>query len=211
MILGEDNEKMSKSRGNVVNPDNLVSEYGADAVRTYMMFMGPWDQGAPWNYQGIEGVTRFLNRVWNVVADPSTEAPAASGAPETASRELRRAVHHAIKEVTDDFEAFQFNTAVAELMTLQNALSRPEHRALAGTPAWREAVRALLLLLAPIAPHVSEELWHRSGFEGSVHLQDWPDHDAEALARATVRLAVQVNGKLREQRRALPRGRGDRP
>jgi leucyl-tRNA synthetase len=131
MILGEDGEKMSKSRGNVVNPDHLVAAYGADAVRAYLMFIGPWDQGGPWNYQGIEGVTRFLNRVWTAIATP---AEAAGAADPATLKELRRAVHQAIAKVTDHLEGFRFNTAVAELMTLQNALTKAKAAGAAGTP-----------------------------------------------------------------------------
>ena len=196
MILGEDNEKMSKSRGNVVNPDALVAEYGADAVRTYLMFIGPWDQGAPWSYQGIEGVTRFLSRVWSLVLEPAGDGGCADDA---VVRDLRRAVHAATQAVTEDFEAFQFNTAVAELMTLQNAMTRAKSGGVAHTDAWREACRTLLLLLAPIAPHMSEELWNRLGWEGSVHRQAWPAFDPEALVQDTITMAVQVNGKVRGQ------------
>ncbi len=196
MILGEDNEKMSKSRGNVVNPDNLVREYGADAVRTYLMFIGPWDQGGPWNYQGIEGVVRFLNRVWTVVVEPPAGDPAAA-IDDAGRRALRRAVHHAIAEVSDDLEGFRFNTAVAELMTLQNAMAKAKSAALALTLEWEEACRTLVTLLAPIAPHLAEELWQRLGHATSVHLETWPEADASALVRDEVRYAVQVNGKLR--------------
>jgi leucyl-tRNA synthetase len=199
MILGEDNEKMSKSRGNVVDPDDLVASYGADAVRAYLMFIGPWDQGGPWNSKGIEGVTRFLNRVWNVLLEPAEDMPSGSDASQEGAAELRRATHRAIKEVTEDFEAFSFNTAVAELMTLQNAMSRLKSRRLVESAEWAEAARSLLLLLAPIAPHLSEELWERTGQGGSVHLQAWPEYDEAALAAATVQLAVQVNGKVRAQ------------
>ncbi|MEX2543358.1 MAG: leucine--tRNA ligase [Trueperaceae bacterium] len=195
MILGEDNEKMSKSRGNVVDPDDLVESYGADAVRAYLMFIGPWDQGGPWNPKGIEGVTRFLNRVWNVVLEPAEERD--EGADDRG--DLRRAVHLAIKEVTEDFEAFSFNTAVAELMTLQNAMTRLKSRSLCQSAEWTEAVSTILLLLAPITPHLSEELWERSGHGESVHLRSWPVHDETALTSATVQMAVQVNGKVRAQ------------
>ncbi len=200
IILGADNEKMSKSRGNVVNPDDLVGQYGADTVRAFLMFIGPWDQGGPWSYQGIEGVFRFLHRVWALVLDQ--EAPAEPGSdadPAAVARELRRAVHHAIKEVTEDLEEFRFNTAISELMTLSNAMSKAKaHREALGE-GWREAVRSLLLLLAPFTPHIAEELWERSGFEGSVHLQPWPAYDEDALRAETVRMAVQVNGKVRGQ------------
>ena len=195
MILGEDNEKMSKSRGNVVNPDQLVSEYGADAVRAYLMFIGPWDQGGPWNYQGIEGVTRFLNRVWTLVTEGAEDAGGA--VDERARKDLRRAVHTAIKEVTEDLEGFRFNTAVAELMTLVNAMNKVKSGAVLETPEWQEGVKSLTLLLAPIAPHLAEELWHRTGHEDSVHTQSWPDYDPKALVSDTVTIAVQVNGKRR--------------
>ena len=196
VILGQDNEKMSKSRGNVIDPDDLVENYGTDTVRTYLMFIGPWDQGGPWNPQGIEGAVRFLNRVWSLVVHPS-EAP--GSANDAGRRSLRRAVNHAIKEVTEDFEAFSFNTAIAELMTLQNAMGKAKNGSMVTTDAWAEASAALLLLLAPIAPHISEELWARLGFEGSIHEQAWPTHDEAALVQDTVTLAVQVNGKLRGQ------------
>ncbi len=196
MILGEDNEKMSKSRGNVVNPDHLVSEYGADAVRTYLMFIGPWDQGGPWNFQGIEGVARFLNRVWGLIVDAPAGDPAVK-VDEHVTRDLRRAVHTAIREISEDFEGFRFNTAVAELMTLQNAMSKAKSASLALTPGWEEACRVLVTLLAPIAPHLAEELWQRLGHATSVHLESWPEVDESALTRDEVRYAVQVNGKLR--------------
>jgi leucyl-tRNA synthetase len=199
IILGADNEKMSKSRGNVVNPDDLVAQYGADTVRAFLMFIGPWDQGGPWSYQGIEGVYRFFHRVWALVVDQESAEPGQGADVAAVARDLRRAVHHAIKEVTDDFEEFRFNTAVSELMTLSNAMgkAKPFREALGDT--WTEAVRSLLLLLAPIAPHITEELWDRAGFGGSVHTQSWPQHDESALVADTVRMAVQVNGKVRGQ------------
>ncbi len=200
IILGADNEKMSKSRGNVVNPDDLVAQYGADTVRAFLMFIGPWDQGGPWNYTGIEGVYRFLHRVWALLVDQ--EAPAETGRdPDVTATaaELRRAVHHAIKEVTEDLEAFRFNTAISELMTLSNAMGKARPAKAALGEAWTEAARSLLLMLAPFTPHIAEELWERCGFEGSVHLQSWPEHDAAALQVDAVQMAVQVNGKVRGQ------------
>ena len=195
MILGEDNEKMSKSRGNVINPDDLVAEYGADTVRAYLMFIGPWEAGGPWSSTGIEGVARFLNRVWALV----TEAPKGEGsaADETAQKELRRAVHYAVKEVSEDLAGLQFNTAIAELMTLTNAMGKAKSAAMAETDVWREGVQRLLLLLAPIAPHIADELWERRGFTGSVHEQTWPDYDPSALEQDTITIAVQVSGKRR--------------
>ena len=196
MILGEDNEKMSKSRGNVIDPDELIATYGSDTVRTYLMFLFPWDQGGPWNSQGIEGVTRFLNRTWALVTEPAANSgPTGDGD----LKELRRAVHHAIREVTEDLRGFSFNTAIAELMTLLNVMVRAKSTSLVETAVWREAIESLLLLLAPIAPHITEELWERSGQEGSVHDQSWPGYDETALDTDAINMAVQVNGKLRGQ------------
>ena len=195
MILGSDGEKMSKRRGNVVDPDELVARYGADAVRAYLMFIGPWDQGGPWNDQGIEGVVRFLNRVWALFT-----ADAAPGdASDEAVADLRRATHAAIQAVTEDFDAFQFNTAVAELMTLQNHLSKAKNAGLVAHPAWAEARSAFLRMLAPIAPHLAEELWHRAGEAASVHVATWPEVDRSALVVDAIDLVVQVNGKVRGQ------------
>ncbi len=196
IILGEDNEKMSKSRGNVVNPDDLVGEYGADTVRAYLMFIGPWDQGGPWNSQGIEGVVRFLNRVWTLVTE---RASTPGTADDAARKDLKRAVHTAVKEVTEDFENFQFNTAIAELMTLVNAMNKVKTSAMTKTEEWVEGAKALLKMLAPIAPHITEELWRRSGHDGFIHEQSWPTYDESALVKDSVVIAVQVNGKLRGQ------------
>lgn len=194
MILGEDNEKMSKSRGNVINPDDLVAEYGADTVRAYLMFIGPWEAGGPWSSTGIEGVARFLNRVWTLVTEaPERDAAADAGA----QRELRRTVHHAVKEVSEDLEGLQFNTAIAELMTLTNAMNKAKSPEMVASEAWREGVGKLLLLLAPIAPHLADELWERTGHTGSVHQQSWPDFDETALEQDTITIAVQVSGKRR--------------
>lgn len=197
IILGEDNEKMSKSRGNVVDPDDLVARYGADAVRTFLMFIGPWDQGGPWNSRGLEGTVRFINRAWTIAVGDEQGSKAASASGDEMA--LRRTTHRTIKKVGDDLERFAFNTAIAALMEFVNELYRARETAVYGGDAWREAIRALVLLLAPLAPHLSEELWTRTGGDGSVHLQPWPQHD-EALTRADeVELAVQVNGKLRDR------------
>jgi leucyl-tRNA synthetase len=194
IILGEDSEKMSKSRGNVIAPDDLVARYGADTVRAYLMFIGPWEQGGPWNSQGIEGVYRFMSDVYDLA---SSAAPGAAAEVDMAAvRDLRRATHQTIRDVTTDIEGFKFNTALAKLMTLRNTLkaARP---ALAGALAWDEAVDSLLLLLAPIAPHISEELWQRRHPGHSVHVQGWPAWDADAARDEIVTLVVQVNGKVR--------------
>jgi leucyl-tRNA synthetase len=196
MILGEDNEKMSKRRGNVVNPDDLVASYGADTVRAYLMFIGPWEQGGPWNSKGIEGISRFLNRIWSLLVEPSTEP---GEVDKNTLKKLRYATHSAIKEVSEDLEGFQFNTAIAELMSLTNIMMKIKGREVTEASEWREAERSLLLMLAPIVPHISEELWQRSGQRGSVHLEAWPDYDEEALVRDTIQMAVQINGKVRAQ------------
>ncbi|MDE0098546.1 MAG: class I tRNA ligase family protein, partial [Truepera sp.] len=142
------------------------------------------------------GVTRFLNRTWALVTEPAANSgPTGDGD----LKELRRAVHHAIREVTEDLRGFSFNTAIAELMTLLNVMVRAKSTSLVETAVWREAIESLLLLLAPIAPHITEELWERSGHEGSVHDQSWPGYDETALDTDSINMAVQVNGKLRGQ------------
>jgi leucyl-tRNA synthetase len=211
-ILGADGERMSKSRGNVQDPDELVSRYGADTVRLFLMFMGPWDQGGPWSPSGIGGVHRFLNRVWTIVLDPNgrergdAEAgslPADQGAAE-AEAALRMAAHRTLRDVTADYEAFHFNTMIAKLMELVNTLFHYRGTAVAGGPAWDEAVRLLLLMLAPAAPHISEELWSRrlaaaGAAWTSIHTEAWPTVDASAIVEATREIPVQVNGKLRDK------------
>ena len=200
VILGEDGEKMSKSRGNVVNPDDYVSTMGADVVRTYLMFIGPWEGGGPWNSRGIEGAQRFLNRVWSIAGDPTGSGIRDRGTPRNGSeaRELRHWTHRTIKKVTDDLGGFHFNTAISALMEFVNYLHRARDGT-AETEAWEEAVRTLVLLLAPIAPHITEELWERRGGPYSVHQQQWPAYD-EGLARAEmVTLVLQVDGKVRDR------------
>jgi leucyl-tRNA synthetase len=213
IILGEDNEKMSKSRGNVVAPDALVGRYGADTVRGYLMFGWRWDQGGPWDSQSIEGIVRFLNRVWDCVLQPGyagAAAPAptpygrdrplpAVGTGDKAIRDLRRLVHQAIRKGTADIETFSFNTYIANLMELNNALLRVKDTPIYGTAAWDEAAEALLLLLAPACPHIAEELWNRTGRPYSIHRQMWPRWDEAVAAEETITLIVQVNGKVRDK------------
>jgi len=204
-VLAEDHAKMSKSRGNVIAPDDLVRRYGADAVRAYLMFFSRWEQGGPWNSKGIEGVTRWLNRLW-ALALPQASGQSAAGDAE-AGRELRRLTHQTIRRVTEDFERFEFNTIISALMEMTNGLQRLRAQA-AGTPAWEEAVRALLLMLAPVAPHVAEELWGRHGLPYSIHQQAWPKYDAAAAAEEMITLVLQVNGKVRD-RLQVPAGTGE--
>lgn len=195
MVLGEDHEKMSKSRGNVVAPDVLVARYGADAVRAFLMFFARWDMGAPWNSNGIDGTVRWLRRVWSAVTDP--------GSPGNSDPEilvaLRRKVHQTLQQITRDFETFEFNTIVSALMELMNEMYKAREAGAGGTPAWKEAVSIYLLMLAPVCPHVAEELWQEISMPYSIHNQPWPKVDQEAAAELEITLIVQVNGKLRDR------------
>jgi leucyl-tRNA synthetase len=195
LILGEDGEKMSKSRGNVIAPDELVRQYGADTVRGYLMFGWRWDQGGPWDSQGIEGVVRWLQRVWNLVLESSESASQRASGGGLA--DLRRWTHKTIRRVTDDMEAFTFNTIIAGLMEFTNALQKAKETAVYGTEAWEEAIETLLLLLTPCCPHIAEELWARTGRPYSIHQQSWPAFDADLAADEVITLIVQINGKVR--------------
>ncbi len=211
-ILGADGERMSKSRGNVQDPDELVQKYGADTVRLFLMFMGPWDQGGPWSPTGIGGVHRFLTRIWALALDPHYREPGdpdagslPDGQDEPAARAaIRAAAHRTLREVTADYEKFHFNTMVAKLMELSNALFRYRGSSVAGGPEWDEAIRMLLLMLAPAAPHVTEELWSRrlaaAGKKwSSIHKATWPVVDEAAAAESTREVPVQINGKVRDR------------
>jgi leucyl-tRNA synthetase len=207
IILGEDSEKMSKSRGNVVAPDELVDRYGADAVRAYLMFFARWDLGGPWNGRGIEGTSRWLRRVWSLFTE---EVEGGSASQEIIDR-LRRKLHQTLKQVTRNFEDFSFNTVVAALMELQNEMTQSRADGAAGTPAWRETLEIYLKMLAPVAPHIAEELWEKlrgDTGQGSIHLQPWPEVDEKAAAAEEITLVVQVNGKLRD-RITVPAGIAD--
>lgn len=194
IILGEDNEKMSKSRGNVIDPDDLVREYGTDTVRVYLAFIAPWEVGGPWSPSGINGPAKWLSRVWSLYFD-SVEGPKEN----IGEAELRQKVHATLKKVTGDFERLSFNTMVAALMELTNTLVKAKRSDVYGSPAWNEALNLFNLMLAPITPHIAEEIWHERGHTESVHLQAWPQADERALVKGTMTVAVQVNGKLRGQ------------
>ncbi|NPV65816.1 MAG: leucine--tRNA ligase [Anaerolineae bacterium] len=196
MILGEDREKMSKSRGNVIDPDDLVAEFGADTVRAYLMFAFRWDQGGPWDSQSIQGPVRWLNDVWALFAD----TPQVDGTPDEAQvADLRRRVHQTIKQVSDGLEEFSFNTAIAALMALKNTLQDARRTPVVNSPAWDEARNIYLRLMAPFTPHIAEELWARAGYPFSVHNQPWPVYDAAVAAEQTITLIVQINGKVRDR------------
>ncbi len=196
-ILGEDNQKMSKRWGNVVNPDDVIDEYGADALRLYEMFMGPLDAMKPWSTKGVEGVTRFLDRVWRLGVDEDGEPSRAltATAPDPGTERL---VQQTVKKVTEDIEALKFNTAIAQMMVLVNELTRLERRP-------RSALERLVLVLSPFAPHLGEELWRRLGHADSLAYAPWPAWDPALVLEDTVTVAVQVNGKLRATL-ALERG-----
>jgi leucyl-tRNA synthetase len=192
IILGEDGEKMSKSRGNVVDPDNLVADYGADVVRMYLQFIGPWDQGGPWAPNGVNGLSNWMGRVWTIFLDEPYDSN------ETFSiADLEFAIHSALKKVTEDTENFKFNTSIAAMMELTNTLAKARRSSVYGTPEWNETLRILNLMLAPYAPHMAEELWARTGHTTSVHLETWPKFDASKIVRSTFELVVQVSGKVR--------------
>jgi leucyl-tRNA synthetase len=197
MVLGEDNEKMSKSRGNVVAPDELVARYGADAVRSFLMFFARWDMGAPWNSSGIDGTVRWLRRVWTMVAEAPSEVKPPS---EQALTDLRRHVHQMLKRVTRDFKQFEFNTIVSGLMELLNEMLKLKESGVYATPAWNEAVDIYLRMLAPVAPHIAEELWTNTlGKPYSIHNQPWPAVDEDAAREDEITIPVQINGKLRDR------------
>ena len=194
-ILGPDGQRMSKSRGNVVAPDEQVERYGADAFRCYLMFIGPWEEGGPMNLEGISGVARWLNRAWNVVV----REPAYGDADDSATKALRRLTHQTVKRVTKDVEGFRWNTAIAALMEMVNGLTRARESGPVDRAAWSEAVEKMILLMAPLTPHLAEELWERTGGSYSVHRQPWPGWDDELASEDEVTLVVQVNGKLRDR------------
>jgi leucyl-tRNA synthetase len=187
MILGADNEKMSKSRGNVVTTEEVGSQYGADAVRMYITFLGPLDRDKPWSTNGIDGVRRFLERVWRLCLDDSGHVVAQDM---VTSPEINKVLHKTVKKVTDDIEGLNFNTAVSAMMILVNELYKSEVRP-------KSVLLTLLQILAPFAPHVCEELWQRLGGTGFVSLAPWPTYDPTLVVDETVSMGVQVNGKMR--------------
>ncbi len=182
MILGTDGEKMSKSRGNVINPDEIIEEIGADAFRMYEMFMGAFDQAIPWSTNGAKGCRRFLERVWRLM-DMVSEAKGYTKA-------LTPVMHETIKKVTEDYEAMKFNTAIAAMMSLVNEFYA------AGSVS-REELKTLILLLSPVSPHICEEMWEMMGFGTCLAYEKWPEYDEKAMKRSEVEIAVQINGKVR--------------
>ncbi len=196
VILGPDGRRMSKSRGNVVAPDAQVERWGADTFRAYLMFLGPWEQGGPYDVDGIVGVSRWLNRVWAAVTEPPRLIDAPDG---TEARELRGLTHRTLAKVTEDIERYRMNTSIAALMEMTNALQRIRDAGECDRTAWDEAIAILALMMAPFCPHTAEETWERTGHPYSVHQQAWPQADPALVRRETVEIPVQVNGRVRER------------
>lgn len=200
IILGTDGQKMSKSRGNVVNPDEVIDDYGADAFRLYEMFMGPLEQMKPWSMKGVEGVYRFLARVWRLAMTEDQEGhwqlSETLADIEPTSSQLR-VLHATIKKVTGGLDTLSFNTAISQMMVCVNELTSAEKRPVS-------ALRTLLVLLSPFAPHMAEELWEQlgekfPGFKGSAHTQTWPTHDESLLVESEIEIVLQINGKVRDK------------
>nr|MDE6363512.1 class I tRNA ligase family protein [Lachnospiraceae bacterium] len=182
MILGENGEKMSKSRGNVVNPDDVVKEFGADTLRTYEMFIGAFDLSAAWSMEGVKGCRRFLDRVWklqDMIIDGDGYRP-----------EMETKIHQTIKKVSNDFEGLKFNTAIAAMMALVNDFYK-------ANSITKDEYATLILLLNPVAPHMTEELWEMYFGNGRAYQQKWPEYDEAKTVESTVEIAVQINGKVK--------------
>jgi leucyl-tRNA synthetase len=194
MILGENNEKMSKSRGNVINPDAIVTEYGADSLRLYEMFMGPLEAAKPWSMQGVNGVFGFLNRVWRLVIDDRAESIELSAAvvDRLPSAEENRVLHQTIRAVTEDIRTLSFNTAISRMMEFTNHFTTASERP-------RAVLEMFVLLLSPFAPHIAEELWQALGHSQSLAHESWPEFDPSLARDDTIEVPVQINGKLRSK------------
>ena len=202
-MITKDGAKMSKSKGNVVPVDVMTETHGADTGRLFVLFIGPPDEDAEWSDRGAEGMYRFLNRVWSLfegnvtVGADSQDRDIADYSP--SDRELLRKVHSTIRKVTDDIDRFHFNTAVSAIMELANAMQAYRDAHGPETYAYTEAATSILLLLAPMTPHITAELWERSGGQGHIHEQPWPMFNAEMATAERVEVAVQVNGKVRDR------------
>ena len=192
MILGEDGQKMSKSRGNVVNPDRVIAGYGADSMRLYEMFMGPLEATKPWNMQGVEGVHRFLQKLWRLTVDEDTGQICEAVKEADADEATLRLLNQTIKKVSDDIETFGFNTAISAMMIFVNHLSKQGIRP-------RSVVEKFVLIPAPFAPHIAEELWQKLGNEKNLAYEPWPQYDKDLIKEKQIELAVQVNGKTRDR------------
>jgi leucyl-tRNA synthetase len=190
-------QKMSKSRGNVINPDEYIADLGADVFRVYLMFIGPWEQGGEWDDSGISGISRWLKRIWNLVTEDYNQT--GSTPEQLAETGLIRFTHQTIKKVTQDIERLRFNIMVAALMEFSNYLAKVKEAGNVSPELWQDSIKTLILLLAPSTPHLAEELWQKTGREYSVHNQAWPEWDEELAKENEITLVVQVNGKIRDK------------
>ena len=201
----KDGAKMSKSKGNVVSPEEIIARYGADTARLFILFAAPPERDLEWSDQGVEGAYRFLNRVWRLILSFSEKIKAASDAYDIAAltpeeKELRRVLHVTIAKVTEDVkERFTFNTALSSIMELVNAFYGFQDAADVNPHLVRETALDLVKLLAPFAPHITEELWQRLGGEKSVHIQPWPAYEEAAMRQDEVEIVLQINGKVRDK------------
>lgn len=209
MVL-KDGAKMSKSKGNIVSLEDMLESYGADTARLFILFASPPERDLEWSEQGVEGASRFLGRIWRLVYEFRDELASHDSKQvdvanlNSKEKEMYRRVHATLKRVSQDLERYSFNTAVAGVMELVNSLyqfrdvarTRPE-----AMSVLEEAVRYVLLMLAPFAPHITEELWHRIGYSGSIHEQSWPAVDESALVEAEIEVVIQVNGRVRDRMR----------
>jgi leucyl-tRNA synthetase len=198
-LLTKDGAKMSKSKGNVVNPDEYFAKYGADTVRMYLMFLGPFAEGGDWSDKGIVGISRFLNRVWALTQEMKQEKPLRNLVSQKETKFLESLRHKTIKRVTEDLQGLRYNTAIAALMEYLNEISGKK------AEASLEDLETLLILLSPLAPYLPEELWSQLGHKDSVHNQPWPAYDSAMFKAETVRIILQVNGKVRDVAE-LPQG-----
>jgi len=208
MILGEDGQKMSKSRGNVINPDKVVTDYGADSMRLYEMFMGPLEAIKPWSMQGVQGVHRFLHKTWRMIVEEDSGELSEVVKEAQADEATLRLLHQTIKKVGDDIEMFNFNTAISAMMIFVNHLNKKlateatentEKSMVNNQLSIKSVVEKFILILAPFAPHIAEELWQRLGHSDSLAYEYWPEYDSELVKEKEIELAVQVNGKIKDR------------
>jgi leucyl-tRNA synthetase len=185
IVLAEDGRKMSKSFGNVINPDEIVKKYGADTLRVYEMFMGPFDQAISWSDEGVKGVFRFLDRVWDLVLECAKN--------KKSNKEAIKKIHQLTKKVGEDLEAMKFNTAIAAFMEFLNFASASKKE------IGKDVIERFLILLAPFAPHITEELWHQLGHGDSIHKQKWPKYNPRLIKEEIITLIIQINGRVRDK------------
>jgi len=192
--LAEDGRKMSKSFGNIINPDDIVKKYGADTLRVYEMFMGPFDQAIAWNTNGVEGAYRFLNKLWDFVIGQTDKS-------KTDGDSLTK-INKTIKKISEDIENFKFNTAISSLMELLNFFRGEEFQS-KKRGIGKEDLKKILIIIYPFAPHIAEELWEKSGCKKSISFEKWPKADPKFLEEETFELVIQINGKMRDKIKVL--------